>query len=84
MRIGGLRDGLSIRNFRRMENHVHAIFLLESRNVDLDVELSLTAEQELFRLRFTRVAEAEIFIHQFMNRGADLFFVAARLRLDSK
>ena len=46
------------------------------------MHLSLTGEQELLRLRFARVAQPEIFVHQFVNGLADLVFVTSGLRLD--
>src|SRR5207245_2118624 len=50
VRIGRPRDRLPIRNFRRMEDDVDSIFLLQFGDDDLHVKLPLAAEQELFRL----------------------------------
>src|SRR5207245_10105340 len=50
MRIGRPRDRFPIRNFRRMEDDVDSIFLLQFGDDDLHVKLPLAAEQQLFRL----------------------------------
>ena len=67
-----------------MQQHFHAVSFLQPRDRHFHVHLSLAGKQEFLRLRFARVTEAEILIHQLVDRRADLVFVTAGLRFDGE
>ena len=84
VRVRGLRDRLAVRHLRRMEDHLYAVLLLQLRHHDLDVELSLSGDEELLRLLVAPQGDGGVFLDDAVDRGAELVLVAARLRLDGE
>ena len=82
LNVGLAFDRFAIRNFRRMQQHFHAVSLLQTRDRHFHVHLPLAGKQEFLRLRLAHVSQAKILVHQLVDRGADLVFVTARLRFD--
>ena len=82
VRLGGRGDRLAVGNPRQLQVDLDAEPALQLRDRHLDVRLSLAGEQQLLGLRVAVVAERRILFLQPVQRGADLLFVAAALRLD--
>src|SRR5581483_7508669 len=78
------RDRLAIRNLRWMKDDVDAVLLVQLRDDDLHVQLTLAGEEELLRLRIACEADRRIFLDDARNGGAELVFIAARFRLDGE
>src|SRR5207237_3549231 len=84
MRIGRPRDRLAVRNLRRMQDDVDAIFFLQFGDDDLHVELSLPAEQELFGLLVAIETDRGVLFDDATEGSADLVFVAPSLSFDGE
>ena len=68
VRLGGRGDRLAVRNPRRLEVHLDAEAALQLRDRDLDVQLALSRQQQLVRLRVARVADARVLLAQPLHR----------------
>src|SRR2546422_2991590 len=68
-------DRFTVGYFGRMQKHFHAVALLQPRDRHFHVHLALARHEELLGLGFARVAQPEVFIHELVDRCADLFFV---------
>ena len=82
VRFGRRGDGFAIGDARQLQVHFDAEAALQLRHRDLDVRLPLAGEQQLLGLRVAVVADGRVLFLQAVQRGADLLFVAAALRLD--
>ena len=84
VRLRRLRDRLAIRNFRRMEDHVDAVLLLQLLHDDLDVELPLSADLKLLGHFVALELDGRIFFDDASDRAGEFVFIAARFRFDGE
>src|SRR5947207_1458005 len=82
--VARLGDRFAIRHFRRMEDHVDAVLLVQLRDDDLDVQLPSSGKEELLRLRIAGKADGWIFFDDAPDRHAELVLIAARFRFHGK
>ena len=82
VRVGRFGDRFAIRHLRRMKDDLDAVLLLQLRNDDLHVQLTLAADEHLVRPLIASEVNARIFLHDAGEGGVDLVLIAARLRLD--
>src|SRR6267142_555640 len=68
-------DRFTVGYFGRMQKHFHAVALLQPRDRHFHVHLALARHEELLGLGFARIPQPEVFIHELVDRCADLFFV---------
>ena len=80
VRLGSRLDGLAIRDSRQLEIHLDPEAALELGDGDLDVQLSLSGEQQLRGLGVAGVADGRVLFLQPLEGGADLLLVSAALR----
>ena len=64
-----------------MQDHVHSVFFLQLRDDDLDVQLSLPADEHFLRPLIAPEVDARIFFHDARESRVDLVFIAAGFRL---
>ncbi len=67
-----------------MQDHVDAVLLLQLGHDDLDVELPLTADQELLGLFVALELDGGVFFDDAGDGAGELVFVTAGLRLDGE
>ena len=61
-----------------MQDHVDAVLLLQLLHDDLDVELSLAADEELLGLLVALELDRRILFDDARDRGGELVVIAAR------
>src|SRR5712691_13292425 len=84
MRIGRARDGLAIGNLWRVQDDIDAVFLLELRDDDLHMQLSLAADEYFVCSLIASEVDCRILLDDSRQGGVDFVFVAARFRLDGE
>ena len=77
--LGLATNGFAIRNFRRVQLHVHAVALLQTADDDFDVLLSAAGEQKFLGLRIAIEAQRLIFFENALDGVAEAIFILAAL-----
>ena len=70
LHVGATANSFAIRDLRRFQDHFRVVSLLQLRDHNLNVLLTVACYQEFFGLRVTEEAQHGIFFHQLVDAGA--------------